>query len=59
MAQIGTTRDEPYPNLCSNWLKVLQHHSKALIFEVAWPFSDVEAVNKKRFMDVSRITLAV
>ena len=45
MAQIGTTRDKPYPGLRNDRLKVLQHHSKAFIFGVARPFPDVEAVN--------------
>jgi hypothetical protein len=59
MAQIRTTRDQPYPGLCSNRLKVLQRPPKALIFGIARPFSDIEALNKKRFMDVGRITLTV
>jgi hypothetical protein len=59
MSQIGTTRDQPYPNLAGYGLKAPQSHSKALIFGIAGPFPDVEAVNKKGFADVCLITLTV
>jgi hypothetical protein len=59
MSQVGSTRDKPHASLRSDRLKEIQSRSVALVLRIAWPLTDIEAMNKQSLADICRIILSV
>ena len=59
MTQVGPASNEAQSGFRGHWLEERERHSKMLVLGLAWPLSNIKAMDEDRLANIGRIALAI